>query len=163
MRSGIEGRSVMRRALKIVAWLAGTVNVVLMGQTGVGPPKVPADAPIDSCLQAGVVRLSAAQTKARLRHVTPVSPPGLYSYLRINTILSFNIGCDKLGNVICISTISGHPLVIPGAIQSVQKWKFRPTTLHGRRQGFVGNLIIKVSGTENGFKTEVLAAESPKD
>jgi hypothetical protein len=83
--------------------------------------------------------------------------------LKVDTILSFNVGTDKDGSVICIRAISGPPLIIPGAIESIRKWRFRPAMVHGQKQAIVGNLIVRVSGTESGFKTEVLAADPRHD
>jgi hypothetical protein len=145
--------------------VAACLLAVVIGQTGLFAQVdvISADASPDNCLQAGTSLLSAGQTKARLRHVAPISPPGLAHFLSIDTVLSFNVATDKDGNVICIWTISGHPLIIPGAIESIRKWKFRPAMVHGQKQAVVGNLIIKVSGSEEGFKTEVLAAEPRKD
>jgi hypothetical protein len=77
-------------------------------------------------------------------------------------VLSFNVGTDQDGSVICIRTISGYPLIIGVAIESIKKWKFRPAMLRGERQAIEGDLIVAVSGTEHGFKTAVLNAEPQK-
>jgi len=121
------------------------------------------NASTDNCWQAGAVRLSAAQTKTRLLHITPISSPSLYSSLRItNAVLSFKVGTGQDGNVTCIRAIGGHPLIIGVAIESIKTWEFRPTTAHGQRQAIVGTLIITVSGTEHGLKATVLNAEPQK-
>jgi hypothetical protein len=131
------------------------------GQAGANPRNQPST---DNCWQAGAVELSAAQTKARLRHVNPISPPLLYRGMRFtNAVLSFKLGTDIDGNVICIRMISGHPIIIGAAIESIKTWKFRPPKVKGQLQAIFGTLVVSVSGTEHGLKTKVLNAEPQKD
>jgi len=114
----------------------------------------------ENCWQAGIVELSPSKLKARLRHTTPISSPLLYKSFRIgNAILSFKLRADAEGNVVCVQAISGHPIIIGAAIESIQTWKFRPPKKHGLSQAFEGTLIVGISGTEQGLKTTVLNRE----
>ena len=133
---------------------------VMIGQSGSVQEQVnPSDGVTGGCWQAAV-HLSVVQTKARLRHTTPVSSPLLYSSLRItNAILSFRVATDQDGNVVCIQAVSGHPLIIGVAIEAIHKWKFRAALVNGQRQSMIGTLVLAVAGTEHGLKTRVLSAE----
>jgi hypothetical protein len=117
----------------------------------------------DCCWQAGAVQLSAAQMKARLRHALPISSPLLWSSMRItNAVLVFKIGTDEGGNMTCIRAISGHPIIMAAAIQSIRKWKFRPTTIGRQRQPIVGTLILSVSAAKRGIEAIVLKEVPPQ-
>ena len=47
---------------------------------------------------------------------------------------------DPQGNVVCVQRVSGHPLIIGVAIDSVRRWKFEPYASKGVKKGFCGNL-----------------------
>ena len=60
----------------------------------------------------------------------PAYPP-LAKQARISgtVMLSVIIGAD--GSVRDIQVISGHPLLIPAALEAVRQWKYSPTLLNG--------------------------------
>jgi hypothetical protein len=81
----------------------------------------------ESCGQTYQIKLSPAQTKARIRHMRPISSPLLYRSVRItNAVLSLNVGIDQDGAVSCIQVLSGHPIIIGAAIDSIKTWTFQP-------------------------------------
>jgi hypothetical protein len=106
--------------------------------------------------------------KALLRHTDPILSPllwnSMWNSMRItNAVLVFKVSTDQDGNVVCIRAISGHPIIIGAAIQSIKTWKFQPTTVGRRRQPTVGTLILAVSATGRGIETKVLREEpTPK-
>ncbi len=130
--------------------------------------KSPNQTSADDCSQPSAVQLSAAQMKALLRHTDPISSPLLWNStwnsMRItNAVLVFKVSTDQDGNVVCVRAISGHPIIIGAAIQSIKTWKFQPTTVGRRRQPTVGTLILAVSATGRGIETKVLREEpTPK-
>src|SRR5471030_3166763 len=79
----------------------------------------------DVCCPARDVRSSARQMKARLRHTVPVLPPPLGKDVRVNGIVVLVVGFDTVGDVVCIQLISGHPLLVATAVDSVRHWKFQ--------------------------------------
>ncbi len=133
--------------------------LLIMPHNGFGQAEKPqVRTPADNCWQPGAVQLSAAQTKDRLLHAEPIFPPGLSICARINGVLVFKIGADKDGNVTCIRAVSGHPLLVPGAMESIRSWKLRPA-IGGKRRPIAGTLILSVSWTERGFEAKVLDEE----
>ena len=114
--------------------------------------------PPQKCSLAVAVQLTAAQTKAQLRHTTPIQSPALYSAMRItNAALVFSVGADAGGNMECIHVMSGHPLIIAAAMESVKNWKLRPIEVNGRRRPIVGTLVLRISCcADQGLKAEVL-------
>jgi hypothetical protein len=78
-----------------------------------------------------------------------------------NAILVFKIRTDEDGNIACIRVISGHPIIVAGAIESLKTWKFHPRKVGGRRQPVFGTLVLRVSCTERGLQSKVLNEEPP--
>jgi TonB family protein len=63
--------------------------------------------------------------------ITKVQPvyPGDAKQIQGTVVLKVII--DKQGNVSNIQAISGHPLLIPAAIEAVKQWKYKPFLVNG--------------------------------
>jgi TonB family protein len=88
------------------------------------PPPPPAPTP------ARRIRVGSATAAQLVQRVDPVYPP-LAKQARIQgTVrLTLTIGAD--GHVNKITIISGHPLLIPAAMEAAHQWVYRPTLLNG--------------------------------
>jgi len=89
-------------------------------------PPPPAPAPPSRIRIAGNV--VEAQ---RRRDVAPVYPDlarqaGVQGEVRLDVVI------DKQGRVSSIRVISGHPLLIPAALDAVKQWEYKPTLLNGQ-------------------------------
>jgi TonB family protein len=60
----------------------------------------------------------------------PVYPP-LAKQARISGVVHLAAVINKDGNVIDLAVISGHPLLIPSAIDAVKQWVYQKTLLNG--------------------------------
>jgi len=121
------------------------------------------DNPPDTCWQAEAVQLSAAQTKSLLRYTTPVNSPLLWNSMRMtNAILVFKIRTDEDGNIACLRVVSGHPIIIAGAIESVKNWKFRPKKVDGQGRSIYGTLVLRISCCKQGIESKVLNEVPPQ-
>ena len=60
----------------------------------------------------------------------PAYPP-LAKQARISGVVRLNAIIGKEGNVVNLSVISGHPLLIPSALEAVQQWVYQKTLLNG--------------------------------
>ena len=60
----------------------------------------------------------------------PVYPP-LAKQARISGVVHLQALIGKEGNVINLAVISGHPLLIPSALEAVQQWVYQKTLLNG--------------------------------
>jgi TonB family protein len=60
----------------------------------------------------------------------PVYPP-LAKQARISGVVHLAAIIGKEGNVIDLKVISGHPLLIPSALEAVQQWVYQKTLLNG--------------------------------
>jgi TonB family protein len=90
------------------------------------PPSFGPSSPPSRIRVAGNV--AAAQ---RLRDVAPVYPD-LARQAGVQGAVRLNIVIDKQGHVSNISVITGHPLLIPAALDAVKQWEYKPTLLNGQ-------------------------------
>ena len=122
-----------------------------------------AESTTDTCWQAGVIQLTAAQTKAQLQYAAPINAPALWLQMRIeNAVLVFKIRTGENGDLVCARAISGHPMMIPTVIESLKDWKFRPKRIGGRRRPVYGTLVVQISCCNPGLKSKVLDEEPPQ-
>ena len=59
----------------------------------------------------------------------PVYPP-LARQARIYGDVIIDAVIDVNGNVVEMQVISGHPLLVPAALQALRQWKYQPTILN---------------------------------
>ena len=106
--------------------LGGSLGGVI-GGTGtsipVPPPQQPAAKRI---LRVG----SNLKAPRQIYSVQPEYPP-LAKQTRVWGIVVVNAVIDEHGNVVQARALSGHPLLIPAALNAVLQWKYEPTTLNG--------------------------------
>ena len=83
-------------------------------------------------MPSGPIRVGHnVQSSNLLKRVEPVYPP-LALQARIAGTVRFNIIISTTGNVTRITVDSGHPLLIPAALEAVKQWTYRPTHLNGQ-------------------------------
>ena len=73
---------------------------------------------------------SNAQEYNLIRKVDPVYPP-LAARARIQGIVKVQVTIGKDGRVPNTMVISGHPLLVPAALEAVKQWLYQPTLLNG--------------------------------
>ncbi len=65
-----------------------------------------------------------------INHVPPIYPPEAKdSKIQGTVILHVIIGTD--GSVQQLAVVSGHPVLLPAAIEAVSHWRYQPVTLNG--------------------------------
>ncbi len=69
------------------------------------------------------------QTANLIRKVDPVCSP-LATQARIQGIVKFTVIIAKDGTLQNVQVISGHPLLVPAALEAVKQWVYRPTLLN---------------------------------
>jgi TonB family protein len=65
-----------------------------------------------------------------IRQPRPVYPP-LAKQARISGVVHLAAVIGKEGNVVNLAVISGHPLLVPSALEAVQQWVYQKTLLNG--------------------------------
>ncbi len=61
--------------------------------------------------------------------VNPVYPP-LAKQARIQGAVHFTVVIGRDGLIQNIEVISGHPLLVPAALEAVKQWTYKPTLLN---------------------------------
>jgi protein TonB len=61
----------------------------------------------------------------------PVYPP-LARTARVQGTVRFNVVIEKDGHVRDAELVSGHPLLIPSAVDAVKQYVYKPTLLNGQ-------------------------------
>jgi protein TonB len=77
------------------------------------------------------IRVGGNVQQARLvRQPRPVYPP-LAKQARIQGVVKLNAIISRDGTIMNLSVISGHPLLVPSAMDAVKQWVYQPTLLNG--------------------------------
>lgn len=77
------------------------------------------------------IRVSSGVSQGLL--VTKVSPeyPPDARMQGVQGLVVLKVNIDTAGNVVQVELVSGHPLLVQAAIDSVSQWKYRPYLLNG--------------------------------
>ena len=93
------------------------------------PPPVKQEAPKPVVPQR--IRVGGNVQAAKLRNQPkPVYPP-LAKQARIQGTVRLNAIIAKDGSISNLQVVSGHPLLIPSAMEAVKQWVYQPTLLNG--------------------------------
>ncbi len=65
-----------------------------------------------------------------IRQPRPVYPP-LAKQARIQGVVRLNAIIGKDGTIQNLTVASGHPLLVPAALEAVKQWLYKPTLLNG--------------------------------
>jgi protein TonB len=65
-----------------------------------------------------------------INQARPVYPP-LARQARIQGTVKLTAIISKDGTIQKLEVLSGHPLLIPAALQAVKEWRYKPTLLNG--------------------------------
>jgi protein TonB len=65
-----------------------------------------------------------------LKEVVPAYPP-LARQARVHGTVVFEVVISKDGAVDELHTVSGHPLLIPAAVDAVKQWRYKPYVVNG--------------------------------
>ena len=77
------------------------------------------------------VRISQGVTKGLLIHrVEPTYPP-LARSARVQGEVILSAVIDADGQIQNLQLVSGHPMLVPSAIEAVKKWRYKPYLLNG--------------------------------
>ena len=61
----------------------------------------------------------------------PPAYPPLAKKAGIQGTVTLHTSIGKDGRVVDVQAISGHPLLIPAAVDAVKQWEYKPTLLNG--------------------------------
>jgi len=123
---------------------------------------------VNSCLSLiaaqiaiDVVTVPEETMRRLLIHRVKPIPPG---DLRIGTenVVMLKATIDKGGNVENLQIMSGHPMMVPAALEAVKQWKYRPYDVNGIPRVVATTIRVEFSKpSEGGTITSAPQAGSP--
>jgi protein TonB len=110
--------------------IGGVIGGIISSAPQVAPPPPPP--PVEKKVAAPKrIRVGGSVQKARLaRRVQPQYPP-LARQARIQGTVMLTAIIARDGSVQSLEVVSGHPLLVPSAMQAVKQWLYKPTLLNG--------------------------------
>jgi protein TonB len=78
------------------------------------------------------VRISQGVTKGMLVHQVQPAYPGIAKAARIQGNVVLQAIISKDGSIQDLQLVSGHPMLVPAAIEAVRQWRYRPYLLNGQ-------------------------------
>ena len=77
------------------------------------------------------IRIGSSLLQSKLKSAQPPEYPALARQARVEGVVKLNAVVGKDGSVQNLSVVSGHPLLIPAAIEAVKRWTYEPTAING--------------------------------
>ena len=111
---------------------------------------------VPNCCEPGSEKLSQSKLKALVKQTGPIHAPCCADMLHIGGTVVLAISVDAQGNVTCVHMVSGDPLIIGVAIDSVRQWKFEPYTSQGVKKPFCGQVALRFQANEYGVKYKII-------
>ena len=111
---------------------------------------------VPNCCEPESEKLAQSKVKALVKQTAPIHAPCCADMLHISGTIVLAISVDPKGNVACAQTVSGHPLIIGVAIDSVRQWKFEPYTSQGVKKPFCGQVALRFQANEYGVKYKII-------
>jgi len=118
--------------------LGGVIGGIVAEAHSVPRPPVAKSAQSGTPLRVG----GRVRAPKNLLKVQPAYPPlARQSHIQGNVLIDAVIDTD--GNVVEMNLVSGHPLLVPAALEAVRHWKYEPTYLND--QAVPVQLIVTVT------------------
>src|SRR5215831_16853885 len=84
----------------------------------------------DKVLPQPVELPATVQSGGLLKKVDPIYPP-LAREARIQGTVTLQAHIDEEGSIESLQVFSGHPMLVPAAIEAVKQWKYKPYVVNG--------------------------------
>jgi len=111
--------------------LGGVLGGIIGSTPNVAPPPPPP--PVKKAPPAPKrIRVGGAVQKARLLRRVQPQYPALARQARIQGTVQLTAEIAKDGSIQKLEVMSGHPLLVPAALQAVKQWRYKPTLLNGQ-------------------------------
>ena len=126
--------------------LGGVIGGIISAAPVAPPPPPKVEAPKAAAPQR--IRVGGNVQKAmQLSTPTPVYPP-LAKQARIQGVVKLSAIISKDGAIEQLTVISGHPLLIPSALEAVKRWRYKPTLLNGEPVEVITQIDVNFTLTQ---------------
>jgi protein TonB len=79
--------------------------------------------------------------------VQPIYPPTARQ-ARIQGTVVMKAVINQAGDVESVELVSGHPLLVPAALDAVKQWKYRPYLLNGKPVSVETQVVVNFTLSE---------------
>ena len=126
--------------------LGGVIGGIISAAPVAPPPPPKVEAPKAAAPQR--IRVGGNVQKAmQLFTPSPLYPP-LAKQARISGVVRLNAVISKEGTIEQLTAVSGHPLLIPSALDAVKKWRYKPTLLNGEPVEVITQIDVNFTLTQ---------------
>jgi protein TonB len=108
----------------------GVLGGILGGIPSVAPPPPPVEKKKEEVKQVRIRVGGNVQGAKLLKQSKPVYPP-LARQARIQGTVKLQAIISRDGTIQQLQVMSGHPLLVPNALEAVKQWVYKPTLLNG--------------------------------
>jgi periplasmic protein TonB len=111
--------------------VGGVIGGIIGGVPTAAPPPPPPPVKVEKPVTPQRIRVGGNVQQAKLiRQPKPIYPP-LAKQARISGVVRLNAIIGKDGTIQNLTVASGHPLLVPAAMEAVKQWVYQPTLLNG--------------------------------
>jgi len=111
--------------------MGGVLGGILGAVPNAAPPPPPPPVKKEEPKGPQRIRVGGNVQQAKLvRQPRPVYPP-LAKQARIQGVVKLNAIISRDGTIQNLTVLSGHPLLVPAAMEAVKQWVYAPTLLNG--------------------------------
>jgi periplasmic protein TonB len=108
----------------------GVLGGIIGSVPSAAPPPPPPPKAVEKAATPQRIRVGGNVQQARLvKQPRPVYPP-LAKQARIQGVVKLSAVIAKDGTIQQLEVISGHPLLVPSALEAVKQWVYQPTLLN---------------------------------
>jgi protein TonB len=109
----------------------GVIGGIIGSVPTAAPPPPPPPVKVEKAATPQRIRVGGNVQAAKLiRQPKPIYPP-LAKQARISGHVMLNAIIGKDGTIQNLTVASGHPLLVPAAMEAVKQWVYQPTLLNG--------------------------------
>jgi protein TonB len=111
--------------------VGGVIGGIIGSVPTAAPPPPPPPVKVEKPVTPQRIRVGGNVQQAKLvRQPRPIYP-ALAKQARISGVVKLNAIIGKDGTIQNLTVASGHPLLIPAALEAVKQWVYQPTLLNG--------------------------------
>ena len=109
----------------------GVIGGIIGAVPTAAPPPPPPPVKVEKAIVPQRIRVGGNVQQAKLiRQPKPIYPP-LAKQARISGVVKLDAIIGKDGTIQNLRVVSGHPLLVPAALDAVKQWVYAPTLLNG--------------------------------
>jgi len=126
----------------------GVIGGIISAAPVAAPPPPPPKVEVQKPKEIQRIRVGGNVQQAKLIYgPKPVYPP-LAKQARIQGVVRLTAVIGTDGTIQNLQVVSGHPLLIPAALEAVKQWRYQPTLLNGEPVEVITQIDVNFTLTQ---------------